>query len=429
VHPSDVAVAPRRRDDGRNRRRAWILRALSVLAVPATLALAGTGPSLPSPGLHLASTTDPAPPQTVTVVGADRALNVSWTAAPEAFISGYRVEVWLGAVLVATVSPTATSTTVGGLVNGQTYVVTVTTVTSFLGTHVGTSGTSADGKPEDAVAPAAPTGVTAVPSDSRVVVFWVANTADYDVAGYRVLRNGVGISTLSGPAAAGYTDTSAVNDVTYSYTVQTYDTSENWSLPSTPAATATPTDLTPPATPTGVLVGRGDGSAGIAWDANSEPDLAGYVVLRDGVEVATVTDTDHLDVGLTNDVTYSYTVVAVDTHGNRSQPTAALPVTPTDLTPPGAPTGLTAVRGDGRVTLSWTASPEPDLAGYRVMRDGVQVATVTGATGHVDAGLTNDTAYRYTLAAVDTHGNVSISPRRSTPRPPTWGRPLSRPAS
>jgi chitodextrinase len=404
----------------------WIARALSVLVLPAVLALAGTEPSLPAPDLLLASTTDPAPPQTVTVIGVDRALDISWTTPPEAFISGYQVEVRLGAVVVGSASPTTTSTTVGGLVNGQTYVVTVKTVTSFFGTYVGTNGTSVDGKPEDSVAPAAPTGVTAVPSDSRVVVSWVANTADYDVVGYRVLRNGVDVSTLlSGAATGTWTDTTAVNDVTYGYTVQTYDTSENWSLPSSPAATATPTDLTPPATPTGAMVGRGDGSAGIAWDANTEPDLAHYVVLRNGVEVATVTDTDHLDVGLTNDVTYSYTVVAVDSHGNRSEPTAAMPVTPTDLTPPDAPTGLTAVRGDGQVTLSWTASPEPDLAGYRVMRDGVQVATVTGAPGYVDAGLINDTEYRYTLAAVDTHGNVSISSSPVLATPTDLGPPAA----
>jgi chitodextrinase len=140
-------------------------------------------------------------------------------------------------------------------------------------------------------------------------------------------------------------------------------------------------------------------------------------VLRDGVEVATVTGTTHLDPGLVNDRTYTYTLVAVDGHGNRSAPSAAVQVTPTDLTPPAAPTGLTAVRGDGQVTLSWTANAEPDLASYRVLRDGVEVATVSGATTYTDTRLVNDTTYRYTLAAVDTHGNRSTSSAAVTATP------------
>ena len=53
-----------------------------------------------------------------------------------------------------------------------------------------------------------------------------------------------------------------------------------------------------------------------------------------------------------------------------------------------------------------------------MIRDGVEVATVAGATGHVDTGLTNDTTYGYALAAVDTHGNRSAArPRFRRPRP------------
>src|SRR5262249_46236721 len=36
--------------------------------------------------------------------------------------------------------------------------------------------------------------------------------------------------------------------------------------------------------------------------------------------------------------------------------------------PPAPPTGLAAVPGDASVSLSWRASPEPDVVGYRVYR-------------------------------------------------------------
>ncbi|MFP5372120.1 MAG: fibronectin type III domain-containing protein, partial [Actinomycetes bacterium] len=402
------------------RRGLRVLRTLAALLVLAVLAAVGPAPRLPSPALQPVSATDPVPPTDVTATAADRALVVSWTAPGEAFITRY--DVFLDGASSPVTSSTTTTATISGLVNGRQYLVTVKTVTNFLGvTYVGTAASSppAPGTPRDSVAPAAPTGVTAARGDGRVDVSWVANGADYDADGYRVLRDGVVASPiLVGGATTGWTDTSVVNDTTYGYTVQTRDTSGNWSLSSSPVASATPTDLTAPAAPTGLVGGRGDGRAGLSWNANAEPDLASYRVLRNGVEIATVTATSHLDLGLTNDTTYSYTIVAVDTHGNRSPASAAVLVTPTDLTPPAAPIGLTAVRGDGQITLSWTANAEPDLASYRLLRDGVEVATVPStSTGHVDTGLTNGTTYTYRLVAEDTHGNrsVSSSPAGATP--------------
>ncbi|GAA4289421.1 hypothetical protein GCM10023162_40580 [Klenkia terrae] len=125
-------------------------------------------------------------------------------------------------------------------------------------------------------------------------------------------------------------------------------------------------------------------------------------MLRDGVEVATVTGTSYADPGLTNDTAYAYRVVAVDGHGNRSPASAATTATPTDLTAPATPTAVTATPGDGRVDLTWPANTEPDLATYRVLRDGVEIATVTGTSF-------TDTALVYALVAVDTHGNRSAT--------------------
>ncbi|SHN63421.1 fibronectin type 3 domain-containing protein [Geodermatophilus obscurus] len=399
------------------RPRGGLLRLSAVVLAVLTVALCGQTP--PSPRLDTVSTQDPAPPASVVVTGADRALVVSWTASTETATSGYQVFLDAGTEPQVTTNATTRTATLTGLVNGRQYTVTVRTVTTQVvlfvpRTYVGQASAPAGGTPRDTVAPAAPTGVGAARGDGRVTLSWTANSGDYDVDGYRVFRDGVEVATTTGTT---FTDTALVNDRTYVYTVQTNDTSGNWSASSVPSVSATPTDLTPPAPPTGLVGGRGDGRAGLSWAAGPEPDLASYRVLRDGVEVATVPGTAYLDPGLVNDRTYTYTLVAVDGHGNRSAPSAAVQVTPTDLTPPAAPTGLTAVRGDGQVTLSWAAGPEPDLASYRVLRDGVEVAVVTGATTHTDTALVNDTTYRYTLAAVDTHGNRSISSAAVTATP------------
>ncbi|WP_344741700.1 fibronectin type III domain-containing protein, partial [Microlunatus spumicola] len=81
-----------------------------------------------------------------------------------------------------------------------------------------------------------------------------------------------------------------------------------------------------------------------------------------------------------------------------------------DVHAPAAPLGLTTTGTGPKVNLGWTASPEPDLAGYNVYR-----ATGTGtftkiSTGLVttptfaDDGLVPGTAYAYQVSAVDTAG-------------------------
>jgi len=81
-----------------------------------------------------------------------------------------------------------------------------------------------------------------------------------------------------------------------------------------------------------------------------------------------------------------------------------------DTTPPTAPTNLTSPsKTSTSVSLSWNASTDTGgsgLAGYRVFRNGTQVAQVTGTT-HTDSGLTANTTYSYVVRAVDGAGNVS----------------------
>jgi beta-glucanase (GH16 family) len=97
-----------------------------------------------------------------------------------------------------------------------------------------------------------------------------------------------------------------------------------------------------------------------------------------------------------------------------------------DTTPPSAPAGVVATAGDSKATLSWRASTEADLAGYRVYRNSVRVGSPI-TTSFTDSGLENGTSYTYYITAVDRLGNgsahsgtVSITPEASTsdPTPP-----------
>lgn len=93
--------------------------------------------------------------------------------------------------------------------------------------------------------------------------------------------------------------------------------------------------------------------------------------------------------------------------------------TPDARTAPPAPTGLAAQPGNARVTLTWTAVP--GAAQYRVFRapgpgaPGAFVAT-TGGTSYTDTGLTNGTAYDYTVTALSSTGeSVPSAPREVAP--------------
>lgn len=63
----------------------------------------------------------------------------------------------------------------------------------------------------------------------------------------------------------------------------------------------------------------------IAWNASSDNvGVTGYLVLRNGAQVATTANTSYTDTGLTPSTTYTYTVKARDAAGNQSTPSSAL---------------------------------------------------------------------------------------------------------
>ena len=100
-------------------------------------------------------------------------------------------------------------------------------------------------------------------------------------------------------------------------------------LTDTDTFTWTVTDVSAPAAPTGLAAVAGNGQVELAWDANAEPDVAGYNVYRSTTSPVDtggtplnggtlLTDPAFTDDTVVNEVTYHYAVVAVDD-------TAALP--------------------------------------------------------------------------------------------------------
>jgi len=190
----------------------------------------------------------------------------------------------------------------------------------------------------------------------------------------------------------------------------------------------TPADTTSPSPPTG-LTGAAAGSTGanLSWSASTDNvGVTGYIVRRNGVQVATPATTSYADTGLSAATTYSYTVAARDAAGNVSANSTSASITIADTTPPTTPTGLTAaVAGSTGANLSWSASTDNvGVTGYIVRRNGVQVAT-PATTSYADTGLSAATTYSYTVAARDAAGNISPNSATvsvttgNTPPPPS----------
>jgi uncharacterized repeat protein (TIGR02543 family) len=81
---------------------------------------------------------------------------------------------------------------------------------------------------------------------------------------------------------------------------------------------------------------------------------------------------------------------------------------------PSAPTGLSAVGGNGQVALNWTAAT--GATSYNVYRgtstggeSTTPIATNVTAATYTDTGLTNGTAYYYEVKAVNTYGTSGSS--------------------
>src|SRR5438552_2572139 len=279
----------------------------------------------------------------------------------------------------------------------------------------------------DTTAPSVPTGLTAAAvSSSQINLSWTASSDNVGVSGYRVFRGGTQIATTS---TTSYANTGLSPSTTYSYTVAAYDAAGNLSAQASAASSTTPAppDTTPPTVPTGLTASAVSSSQiNLSWTASSDNvGVSGYRVYRNGTQIATTSATSFANTGLSPSTTYSYTVAAYDAAGNLSAQSSSASATtpaPPDTTPPSVPTGLTASAvSSSQINLSWTASSDNvGVSGYRVYRNGTQIAT-TGATSFANTGLSPSTTYSYTVAAYDAAGNLSAqsSPASATtPAPP-----------
>jgi chitodextrinase len=196
------------------------------------------------------------------------------------------------------------------------------------------------------------------------------------------------------------------------------------------AKQASATDTTAPTAPGNlVAASRSSSRIDLTWDPSTDnTGVQGYLVYRNGVQVASVAAAGYQNTGLLAATSYSYQVYAFDGAGNRSPASAsvsAVTQAAADTTPPSVPAGLAVtVSSSNQMALSWLAAKDNiGVTGYRIYRNGVAVATSAG-TSYASTQLTPSTSYTFTVAAFDAAGNSSAQSAGVTKS--TWPPPSTK---
>jgi hypothetical protein len=126
-------------------------------------------------------------------------------------------------------------------------------------------------KVKDRTPPTAPANLAATGGDQKVDSHWSASTDNVGVKGYRIYRNGILVSSVSGSTLS-FTDAPVTNGVSITYTVKAYDQMGNLS-PASNAVTVTPTSSTTTPPPTDPPPPSGVDSSGQAMPTGN---IAGW---------------------------------------------------------------------------------------------------------------------------------------------------------
>jgi len=273
------------------------------------------------------------------------------------------------------------------------------------------------------ILPLVPDNVSAVPADGQNTLSWdpVPDANSYNVYWAEV--------AFAAAGAAGNPDVTKVpnqmspfvhggiaNGTTYFYRVSAQKTAGEGGL-SAQASAAPNGPTAPPGAPQNVMACGGDQHVLLSWNALADATMYNVYWNEAGgmpTQIPGVTGTSFDHQGLTNGVTYEYTLTGVNSVGEGAASALASAATTTL----GPPANLVATAGAGQVGLSWSGV---DCAtAYRIhwnttgsvsMADpALDYAVMPNQPLTLDhTGLTPGTTYFYAIASINELGEGSLS--------------------
>ena len=398
----------------------------------ASLSLYGCGGGGGGGGDGVVPPAPPAAPASVTADAGNGQVTVSW--APVAGATSCNVYQGTTAGITKTTGTkvgtniTTSTYTVTGLANGTTYYFMVTAVNS-----AGESGGSVVKSATPSATPTAggTTNVRGAAGAGKASISWDASTGatTYNIY-YSTLT---GVTKTNGTRITGAVSpmdvTGLTNGTTYFFVVTAVNANGE-SAESIPVS-VTPSASPPPAAPTGVTaISNGNAGVTISWSAVSGATSYNiywsttYGVTKANGTKITGAVSPSVVTGLTNGPPYFFVVTAVNANGESAEST--------EVSPPAAPTGVTATAGNGQVTISWSAvSGATSYNIYWSTTSGVTKTNSTMITGasspYTHTNRTNGTIYYYIVTTVNSSGEsnrsaeVSAIPSPASPPAPPIG--------
>jgi fibronectin type 3 domain-containing protein len=277
-----------------------------------------------------------------------------------------------------------------------------------------------------ATAPAAPTGLTATPAGSlatpgigQVNLSWTASPGAnyYSIQRSTVVNNGDGTNVILGTILLNNTNTttSYVDATPTCGSIYMYAVSATSAGGTSPVSAGVIVKPVPPAPPdlSGGLTASFVSTTNVYLLWPPVTGAIGYLVQRSSPNtntyflLASVTETNYTDYGLSPTTTYYYKITPVNEGGMPAGAVVSL------NGPPPAPITLSAVPGYHSVLLNWSAVP--GAASYVLRRgttsgvDNYTVATGYAGTSYTNTSLVNGTTYYYLVAATGTYGTGTNS--------------------
>jgi len=265
---------------------------------------------------------DTEPPSAVTTLAASgtttTGTELSWSASTDNIgVTGYRV--FQNGTQIGNTA--GTSYSVNGLSENTSYNFTVLAEdaagnVSAAGNTINVTTTLAnDTEPPSAVTTLAASGTTTTGTE----LSWSASTDNIGVTGYRVFQNGTQIGNTAGTS---HSVSGLSENTSYAFTVLAEDAAGNVSAAgNTINVTTTLANDTEPPSAVTTLAASGTTTTGteLSWSASTDNiGVTGYRVFQNGTQIGNTAGTSHSVNGLSENTSYTFTVLAEDAAGNVS---------------------------------------------------------------------------------------------------------------
>ncbi|MEO8132499.1 MAG: fibronectin type III domain-containing protein [Betaproteobacteria bacterium] len=327
-------------------------------------------------------------------------------------ITSYRVSSSPGA---NTATGAASPITVPGLTNGTGYTFTVQAINT-VGTGAASAASNSVTPAAAATVPGAPTIGIATAGDAQATVNFSppASNGGSAITSYRVTSS-PGAVTATGSASP-ITMPGLTNGTAHTFTVQAIN-AVGTGAASAASNSVTPAAATAPGAPITGTATAGNAQASVTFSPPSSdggsPITTYKAYSTPGNINVSGSGSPIVVSGLTNGVAYTFIVRAFTAVGHSGPSATSNSVTPSaGATVPGAPTIVTATAGNTQATVSFSppaSNGGSAITSYRVTSSPGAVTSTGAASPIAVPGLTNGTAYTFTVQALNAVGTGAAS--------------------